>query len=128
MRSAETSGASVTGFGAGQVKADRHAKSKGRAAPRNPYFQFATPLTHAVALTALIAATLFILHDALRSFEDAQRELATMGSTLVKDIVSLTPAQIDSALDAANRRFIAAGRASLVAAETIPSGPMLAGL
>jgi two-component system cell cycle sensor histidine kinase PleC len=128
MRSAETSGASVTGLGAGQVKADRHAKSKGQAASRNPYFQFSTPLTHAVALTALIAATLFILHDAVRSFEDARRELAIMGSTLVRDIVSLTPAQADSELDAANRRFISVGRASLVAAEAIPAGPMLAGL
>ncbi|SEP76284.1 Signal transduction histidine kinase [Devosia sp. YR412] len=127
MRSAEISGASVTGFGAGQVKADRH--SKVRATARNRHFQFTiTPLTQAVALTAVIAATLFILHDAARSFDDARRELAIIGSSLARDIAALSPEQADAVLDTSNRQFITVGRASIIPAEVAPQGPMLTGL
>ena len=61
MRSAESSGASVTGFGAGKGKADRHRRPGKKREEFAQYFRFTlSPLTHAVALTALLSATLFV--------------------------------------------------------------------
>ena len=129
MRSAETSGASVTGFGAGQVKADRHASSTGREPSRSLDFKFTlSPLTHAVALTAVVAATLFMLHDAVRTLDDARRELAIIGSTLARDIASMTSEQADVALADANQRFVGTGRVSLMASEMTAPEPMQAGM
>ncbi|WP_332694108.1 sensor histidine kinase [Devosia sp.] len=129
MRSAEASGASVTGFGAGKGKADtRRQSSSGIAPVAHPSRPGFSPITVAVALTALLSATLFVIYDAARTFDDARRELAVIGTALASEIAELTPEEAGAALEASSRRFITVARASLLAAEAAPVAPMLAGL
>lgn len=129
MRSAEASGARGTGFGAGEGRADRQLqKSK---APFSGLWKLRfslTPLTNAVALTALVAAVLFVAYDTARTFDDARRELAIIGSTLAAQMSGMTGEQADTALASTNRRFMAVGRASLLADGNVPQGVMLAGM
>ena len=74
MRSAEISGASVTGFGAGEDQANYRRMSDVRNAPAARSFGFAfSPITLAVMLTALLSAALFVAYDTARTFNDARR-------------------------------------------------------
>lgn len=76
MRSADISGASATGFGAGKATSEDH-----RPATVPPPASLltrlgVTPLTMAVLLTAWLAAGLFVAYDAMRSLDDHRRGLA----------------------------------------------------
>lgn len=106
MRSAESSGASATGLSAGQGKTGnaRAKQSRVHGASRVSV----SPIAAAVALTALIAAIAFIVHDTARSFGDVGRDLASLGTSIsvdlsrtepnidpsLRDIVSVTPATV----------------------------------
>ena len=81
MRTAEISGASVAGFGAGKGKAERHRRPSTRRAAIASHFRFSlSPLTQAVALTAVIAASLFVIYDTVRTFQTTREELALIGA------------------------------------------------
>jgi two-component system cell cycle sensor histidine kinase PleC len=73
-----------------------------------------SPITTAVALTGLLAATLFVAYDAARTFEDAQQDLATIGAAIAAEIASLTPDAAAAAIGNAPQRFSGVTRASLV--------------
>lgn len=128
MRSAETSGASVTGFGAGKGKVKtRRQPGRSRAAGQ-PFLPGHSPITIAVAVTAMLAATLFTIYDTARTFEDARRELTVIGEALATEISGMTPEAARAAIGASSNRFISIARASLVtpsSAETMPA-PLLA--
>lgn len=129
MRSAESSGASVTGFGAGKGKADRHRQPSRSRSAFATHFRFGlSPMTRAVALTALISATLFVIYDAARTIEDARRELAIIGTALASELSGMTEAEANAALGATSGRFAGMGRASLITAETTAGEPALAGV
>ncbi|MHA6691551.1 sensor histidine kinase [Devosia sp. A449] len=111
MRSAETSGASVTGFGTGEGKADNRRHMSERQTPAHRVFGFAySPITVAVALTALLSATLFVIYDAARTFDDVRRDLSSIGGALVSEMVTLEP---DSVITSSSERL--ASMANLVA-------------
>ena len=132
MRSAEASGASATGFGAGKGQAvPRRSTSKGRPLTTWPFRITFTPITAAVALTAVLAATLFVIYDTARTFEDGRRELSMVGHVLAAELAGLTPEAANATLEAASQRFAGTIRASLLASpgmagptsQTIPAGP-----
>jgi two-component system cell cycle sensor histidine kinase PleC len=132
MRSAEASGASVTGFGAGKGQAvPRRSSNKGRP-PAARFFQISfTPVAAAVALTSLVAATLFVIYDTARTFEDARRELLIVGHVLATELASLTPEEANVVLATSSQRFAGIAHASFVTAPTtagptgqvVPAGP-----
>ncbi|MGV8832831.1 MAG: ATP-binding protein [Devosia sp.] len=72
-----------------------------------------SPITAAVALTALLGATLFVAYDIVRTFDAAQHELAIIGTAFAADIAELTPAAAALAVDALPNRFNTVTRASL---------------
>jgi two-component system cell cycle sensor histidine kinase PleC len=132
MRSAEASGASVTGFGAGKGQAvPRRSSNKGRP-PAARFFQISfTPVAAAVAVTSLVAATLFVIYDTARTFEDARRELLIVGHVLATELASLTPEEANVVLATSSQRFAGIAHASFVTApitagptgQVVPAGP-----
>ncbi|QQR35618.1 hypothetical protein JI749_14900 [Devosia oryziradicis] len=132
MRSAEESGASATGFGAGKGQAtSRRPSSKDRSPRSWPFGISFTPIATAVALTALAAATLFVVYDTARTFEDARRELLIIGHVLAAEMANLSAEEANVALAASTRRFTGISRASFVTSATasgstgqvVPAGP-----
>jgi len=98
MRSADLSGAGAMGFGAGNGMTNdyrRDGRGKG-------FDLFSTlrlklsPITTAVALTAVLAATLFVVSDTIRTLEDERRQTA-----LADHLVSSSEAPITAADQAA---------------------------
>ncbi len=100
MRSSETSGAGATRFRAGR---------------EDMKIRF-SPMTLAIGATAFLAALLFIIHDAARTYHDAHRELKLIGQTLE----GWSPQDIDSALQISGNRLASVTRASLVSANPAP--------
>jgi len=101
---------------------------------RLPMHQRLSPVTTAVALTALLAATLFVLFDCVRTLQDARGQLASIGRSIVNDIADLSPEAVSAGLSDAVARYSTTARASmravgapavtnLVAAE-IPAGEL----
>jgi two-component system cell cycle sensor histidine kinase PleC len=127
MRWAEASGASVTGFGAGKEKtgSDRQLSKARTPAVRSVSPGF-SPITLAVAFTALLSAALFVAYDTTRTFDDARRELSVIGAALAAEIAGMPAEEAHAVLDTSSRRFINVARASLSASE--PASPMLASL
>lgn len=123
MRSAEASGASAAGFGAGKDKAaSRRPSAKGRPPAAWPFRMSLTPITVAVALTAIVAATFFVIYDTARTFEDARRELSIVGHVLASEIAGMTPEAANAALEASSRRFDGLANASFLTSPSV-SGP-----
>ena len=123
MRSAEASGASVTGFGAGKGEAvSCRPTSKGRPPTAWPFRMSFTPVTVAVALTSIVAATLFVIHDTARTFEDARRELSIVGHVLASELAGMTPEAANAALEASGQRFAGLARASFLTSPAV-AGP-----
>ena len=89
MRSAETSGAGATRFGAGKGQAARgRTETKARnGAPRRTL----SPVTVAVAFTGMLSALLFVVYDTVRTFADTPRDLSQIGTTLLSDFTRLDP-------------------------------------
>jgi two-component system, cell cycle sensor histidine kinase PleC len=132
MRSADLSG----------VDADRFSVDKGAAGERqdrglDPITSLRlklSPITTAVALTAFLSATLFVIFDAVRTFEDARAELALIGRSIANDIADLSPelalASLSKAVEdygntaRAGLRMVDAGMTSpgLISRE-LPAGP-----
>lgn len=128
MRSAEQSGAGAEGIGAGQIQADSD-RPAGRTAAR---FSLATrfklsPITAAVALTSLVAATLFFVYDCARTLEDVQRELKMIGAAVVADIAEAAPGAAQMALENSVQRYATITKASLVGGQTAVIAPALFG-
>ncbi len=124
MRSAEASGASVTGFGAGKRKAEMGQPSTIRRTD-DALPAFPSPVARAVALTAVLAATLFVIYDIARTFDDARRELAVIGAALASEIASMPPEVASAALDASSRRYLTVSRASLISSPAPVDTPMM---
>ena len=132
MRSAETSGASATGFSAGKGQAGfRRQTMKGQSPTAWPFRISFTPVTAAVTMTALLAATLFVVYDAARTFEDSRHQLSVIGHMLASDIAGMTPEEASVALAASSKRLTGVARASLltspapagVTGQVIPAEP-----
>lgn len=131
MRSAEASGASVTGFGAGKGQAGSRRQTRAGQAPAiHPFRINLSPIAVAVAVTSMIAAALFVVYDTARTFEDARRELAIIGRVLASEIAGLAPDAASAVLTASGERFGGVVKASLVmqpampAMNAIPAGPL----
>ncbi len=119
MRSAEASGASATGFGAGKGQAvSRRATDKGQPPVAWPFRISFTPVAAAVALTSLVAATLFVIYDTARTFEDIRHELMIVGHVLASEIAGMTPEEAKAALETTGQRFAGVARASLLTSPT----------
>ena len=135
MRSAEASGASVTGFGAGKGQTGKlRSTSEGETPAVWPFRIVLSPIAIAVGLTATLAATLFVVYDTARTFEDARRELAIIGNVLADEIADMTPEAASAIISTSSQRFAGIARASLLtppsspaplllANEAIPAGP-----
>lgn len=124
MRSAEASGASVTGFGTGKDTAETCQPSRGeRTEEALP--AFSSSVARAVALTAVLAATLFVVYDIARTFDDARRELAVIGAALASEIAGMPPELASAALDASSRRYLSVSRASLGAPMSTDASMMM---
>ena len=122
MRSAEASGASVTGFGAGKGQAgSRRPESKGQTPAAWPFGITFSPITLAVALTSLLGATLFVAYDTARTFDEARRDLAIVGAVLASEISAMTPEAAHAAVDASGERFSGIARASLILPPAVPA-------
>ncbi|WP_197410739.1 sensor histidine kinase [Devosia epidermidihirudinis] len=126
MRSAEASGAGANGFGAGMGQASkRHPKSGTRASGALHLHTLLSPITTAVALTSVLAATLFIIYDTARTLDDARHELAIIGNALANEISTLAPEAANALLGKTNERYGAISKASLVSSNTAAPTPLL---
>ena len=128
MRSAEASGASVTGFGTAENKAIYRRLANGRNTPasRSHGFVF-SPITFAVMLTALLSASLFVAYDTARTFDDARREMAVIGSALASEIKGLAPDAARAAVAASSSRFSSVAEARLISQPAEVASPALTG-
>jgi two-component system cell cycle sensor histidine kinase PleC len=126
MRSAEQSGAGAEGFGAGQAQSE-HDRPMGRAAaPHASATRFKlSPITAAVALTSLLAATLFSIYDSARTLDDVQRELSMVGAAVAADIAEVSPETAQLALESSVRRYASVAKASLLGGEPTAVAPAL---
>lgn len=133
MRSAEQSGAGAEGFGIGQVQSDNDRRAGRAAAPFSLATRFKlSPITAAVALTSLVAASLFFVYDCARTLDDVQRELKMIGAAVVADIAEAAPDTAQLALETSVQRYATVTKASLVGEagaitpalfrETLPAG------
>ena len=101
MRSSEVSGAGALGFRAG-LRQQKH-----------------SPMTKAVAATAFLAASLFTIHDAVRTFADLQRELTSVG-TMMATRLARQPEILSSDLDLSIAQLSPITRASFINADPAP--------
>ena len=85
MRSAEQSGVGADGFsvGKGQNSAQR---PEGKNTHSGSIFGKVSPVTRTVALTAVLAATLFIIYDVARTLDEARRDLTAIGALMASEI------------------------------------------
>ncbi|MBU1307023.1 MAG: PAS-domain containing protein [Alphaproteobacteria bacterium] len=98
MRSAETSGVGANGFGSDDGQANnRHTNDNtGHTGPHAPHFLI-SPITLAVAMTAIFAATLFVAYDTVSTLMTTERDLAVIGTELAQldapasTMMALTP-------------------------------------
>src|SRR5690606_18981328 len=97
MRSAETSGADASGFGAANGIADTRQPQGATPASRWTLHLGLSPVTAGVALTSLLAVLLFVTYDAVRTFEDVRREFASISSALSAQPETASPSQAISA-------------------------------
>ncbi|HEV7344767.1 MAG TPA: ATP-binding protein [Devosia sp.] len=130
MRSAEASGASVTGFGAGKGRAgNRRAKKAAQAPAAWPFRITVSPIAAAAALTAALAAMMFMIYDTARTFEDERRSLSIIGQVLAAEIAGMTPEAATATLAASSQRFAGLGKVSVganptgLATHVVPAGP-----
>ncbi|WP_338722988.1 ATP-binding protein [Devosia sp. XK-2] len=125
MRSSEASGAGALGFRAGSRK-------RPSSAPHLIGTLFAWHFSRtsaAVAATAFLAASLFIVYDVTRTFAGMQHELAAIGEMLAADIALRSPADAQAVLDTAAYRSGGLIKASLASdakpgplAHAVPAG------
>jgi two-component system cell cycle sensor histidine kinase PleC len=117
MRSADLSGVGTEHFSADKGAANTRSNPS-RLAPKSklPIRHRLSPVTAAVALTALSAATLFVVFDGIRTLQDARGELANIGRLLAADIADLSPEAVPAGLTDAVARYSLTVRASLRAA------------
>lgn len=135
MRSADLSGVGAEGFGVGKGSAKtpgQHRKTapQSKASSRSRL----SPVTTAVALTAVLAATLFVLFDTVRTLQDARGQLASIGRSIVSDLADLTPESVSAALTTALPGYSSTARASLLpvdapispalVSQQVPAGPL----
>ena len=126
MRSAETSGVGAPYPGADTGRTNtRQANDRSRASGPQDRSLVLAPVTAAVALTAMVAATLFVAYDTVRTFEEARHDLAVIGTAFAADIAELAPEAVTLAVDALPARFNTVTRASLIStgAGALPAWP-----
>ncbi|MDB5588332.1 MAG: histidine kinase [Devosia sp.] len=76
-----------------------------------------SPVTSAVALTAILAATLFVIYDGVRTLHEARGELSSIGRSILRDIADVSPDTAKAGLSGAVSRYSPAMRASFRAAD-----------
>jgi two-component system cell cycle sensor histidine kinase PleC len=123
MRSAETSGAGATGFGAGKGKEGSRPFTDQGSKPTQPFRIMLSPITAAVALTSLLAATLFVIYDSAQTFTAARDDIAAIGSAITAELADLAPAVVDTGFPAT-----ALAEASLIAPAAQPIAATASGL
>ena len=115
MRSAETSGVSATTVGADTGRANMRQVDDRSGIPVHLGRSLKiSPISAAIALTAAFAAALFVAYDSVRTFDDAQHELAIIGTAFAADVAELAPEAIALAARALPERFNTVTSASLV--------------
>ena len=125
MRSAETSGVGATRFSATKRQADDRPLDEDKRAARLALTSLFSPITAAVALTSLLSATLFVIYDTARTFDDARRELTVIGGAIAAEIAELTPDAAAAAISNLQDRFGAVAHANLISSTTPPAVPTL---
>ncbi|WP_375449518.1 ATP-binding protein [uncultured Devosia sp.] len=114
MRSAEVSGVSAGRYGAGADTTDMRGETRAIAAKSGPSIRHRlAPVTTAVALTAILAATLFVLFDSARAIQDARGDLASIGRLIIEDLAELPPEVVSARLAAVAQRYSDTVRVSL---------------
>jgi len=126
MRATESSDAGAVRFGAGKTEAGK-ARSKTKTVKPVPFSQriAISPITAAVALTSLLAVSLFTIHDTVRSFVDINREMALIGTNLATEIAALSPDAAQAAVIAAADRFDSVSSIDLIASGSASLQPTL---
>lgn len=99
MQSPETSGAGATGFGADKDKAVR-LPARERSAPHLFRGTFSiNPVTAAVAVTAFVAASLFVIYDSVRTLDDASDDLALISEAFAEELADVSPDAVQLLLE-----------------------------
>lgn len=80
--------------------------------PKPVIRQGLSPVTSAVAMTAILAATLFVIFDGFRTLQDARAELSSIGRSILNDIADLSPDTAQAGLSGAVSRYSLTTRAS----------------
>jgi two-component system cell cycle sensor histidine kinase PleC len=113
MRSADLSGVGAERFSVDEGAANMRG-GRGNLAPKpKPVIrQGLSPVTSAVAMTAILAATLFVIFDGFRTLQDARAELSSIGRSILNDIADLSPDTAQAGLSGAVSRYSLTTRAS----------------
>ena len=98
MRSSEASGVGAIGFGADKGEHVWRLRPFGTTASRRSARLVATPATMAVAVTAFLAAFVFVLYDATTSLGDTRRQLPLIATSLAGEEPNFTEAGLTGAV------------------------------
>ncbi|HTM78001.1 MAG TPA: hypothetical protein VL133_10270, partial [Devosia sp.] len=74
-------------------------------------------MTTAVALTAILAATLFVLFDSVRTVQETRGHLASIGRSIVGELAGISPDAVSSRLSSVVSRYSPGARVRLVSAD-----------
>ncbi len=120
MRSSGASGAGAPGFrvGTGQDKL-RH-----RPRQHSASFWCFSRTTAAVAATAFLAASLFVVYDATRTFTGVRRDLVVIGDMLAADIANRTSEEALRRLETSEQLFDGVVQASLTGTDERSDSPL----
>lgn len=120
MRSSGASGAGALGFRVGTGFKSKHRRPTRRTAS----FKRFTRTTAAVAATAFLAASLFVIYDATRTFSGVRRDLLVIGEMLAADLALRSPEGARKVIEASEGLFGGVMQASLAAPASEPMAPL----
>lgn len=120
MRSTGATGAGALRFRVGRSKAKQDARSRTHLGSR---WRF-TRTTGAVAATAFLAAGLFVVYDAARTYGGVRRDIAALGEMLAADLALRSPDEANLVLTKSQQLLGNAAQASLAGSplDREPSG------
>jgi Signal transduction histidine kinase len=120
MRSSVASGAGALGFCVGTGNDSRHSRPRKSKASR---WRF-TSTSAAVAATAFLSASLFVVYDIAHTLSSTRHDLAVIGEMLAADIASRSDDDATVAVEGLDARLAGLAQASLTGGQTSPVLPI----
>lgn len=125
MRSSDATGAGAEGFGIGQGETGKVKAGRVETSFRFDISSRISPITIAVALTAFLAATLFVIFDAARTLEDARGQLRLIGKAVATELATMPADRVTQSLSQLAKTYSDAVEAELLAGARIEAASLV---